>query len=87
MDPLSHQIAERSIDQSLPFDAALPLEGVAFDSQGKVALALGIVAAVPKMLFGLVDKLDSGGRKRRLEPTEHFSRDRTGSQCVHRPYI
>src|SRR3954453_4247515 len=39
------------------------------------------------MLLAVVDELDPRRRKRRIEATKHFSRDRSGSLGVHRPYI
>ena len=87
MDPFAHQIAERCIDQSLPIDSVLSDKNRTFDAQLEVAFAFRIVAAVTAMLLALVDELYPGWRKRRIEPAKHFSCDRTGSLCVHLPYI
>src|SRR4051794_29341419 len=52
-----------------------------------MAFAGGVVPAVPAMLFAVVDQIDVCRRKRRIEPFQHFARDRSGSLRVHRLYI
>lgn len=87
MDTLVHEVAERCIDHPLPLDAVLTRERPTLDAQGEMALAEGVVAGVSKMPFAVVYEFNPGGRKRRIEPAKHFSRDRAGSLCVHRRYI
>lgn len=82
-----HQLAERRIDKSLPSDSGFACEDYAFDPQGEVALAFGIVSAVAAMLLALVRELDAARGKCRIEPAKHLSRDRTGSLRIHRSYI
>ena len=74
----SHQVAERGIDHSLAFDTVLAREGRAFDAQAEMAFAGRVVAAVAAVLLAVVGELDPRRRKRRVEPAEHFSRDRSG---------
>src|SRR5260221_6840380 len=87
VDSALHQGTERRIDHPLSFDTILSGEGRAFDGQGEVALAGGIVATVTAVLLAVVRQLDPRRRKRRIEKAEHFGRDRTGFSSVHWPYI
>src|SRR4051812_39756568 len=87
MDPRLHQLAERRIDHALPFDTILAHECRAFDPQAEMTFACRIVAAMPAMLLAVVDQLDVGRRKRRVEAGEHFGCYRTGFLGVHWPYI
>lgn len=87
MDALLHEVAERGVDQPLPLDPRFAAECGAFDGQAEVAFPRGIMAAVPAMLLAVVGQLDPRWMKRRIEPPEHFSCDRTGSRGAHRTYI
>ena len=87
MDALVEQIAQGLVDQPLPLDARLAGKGGAFDHQAEMTFPGGIVTAVAAVRLAIVDQLDPAGRKRRVEPPEHFTRDRTGGWSVHRAYI
>src|SRR5436190_7914900 len=87
MDAFAHQVAERGIDEPLAVDAGLAGEGRAFDQQREMAFAGRVVAAVAAVLLALVDKLDPGRAKRRIEPRKHFGCDGAGALRVHRSYI
>jgi hypothetical protein len=52
-----------------------------------MAFAFRIVAAVAAMLLAVVDELNPAGRKRRVEPAEHFSRNWSSSLVAHDSYI
>src|SRR5437762_14138964 len=52
-----------------------------------MAFAGGIVAAVAAVLLAVVDQFDAARGKRRIEASEHFSRDGTGFLALHCPYI
>ena len=83
----SHQVAERVIHQPLALDPRLAGEGRRFRSEREMAFAGGVVAAVAAMLLAVVDQLDAAWGKRRVQPPQHFSRDRAGGGSVHRAYI
>src|SRR5687767_12373803 len=87
MHPLVEQIAERMMDQPLALDARLAGKGRAFDPQGEMAFACRVVAAVTAVRLAVVDQLDPAGPKRRLQPPQHFTCDRTGGRSVHAAYI
>src|SRR5690349_9140338 len=87
MDSDVHEIAKRSIDHPLPLDTVLAPERRAFDPQREVALAGRIVAAVAAMLLAIVNKVEARWRKRRVQPCQHFGRDRTSFLGVHALYI
>ena len=87
MNALAHEIAERRVNHALSFDAVLSGKGRAFDEQGEVALARGVVAAVAAVLLAIVDQFDGGRGKRRVEPAEHLSCDGSDGLGVHGTYI
>lgn len=87
MDSRVHEIAERGIDHPLPFDTAFPGECGAFEPQREMALACRVVAGVSAMLLTVIDELDPRRGKCRVEPREHFSRDRSDGLGVHGSYI
>jgi len=87
MDSAFQQVAQRSMDQPLPFDARLADEGGAFDFQAEVGFAGGIIAAVPAMLLAVVGERQGGGFQRRFEPAPHFARHRSLQSVRHSLYI
>ena len=64
VDPLVHQLAQGGIDHALALDPRLAGEGGAFDAQAEMALAGGIIAAVPAVLLAVVVQLQYLGRER-----------------------
>ena len=87
MDSGIHEIAERRINHALPFHTTPARECRAFDVQREMAFAFRVVAAVAAMLLAVVDELNPAGRKRRVEPAEHFSRNWSSSLVAHDSYI
>src|SRR6476646_1219611 len=87
VDALVHQVAERGIDHPLALDTRFAGEGGAFDRQAEVTFPGGIVAAVPAVLLAVVGELEPIRRQRRIEPAQHFARNRAGSRGVHGDYI
>ena len=83
MDSGLHEVTKSGIDHSLAFDTALAGKGCTLDAQREVALAGWIVAAVAAVLLTFVNELDPGRRKSRVEASEHFSRNRSGSLGCH----
>jgi len=55
-----HQLAERGIDHSLAFDPRFADKRRAFDKQGEMAFASGVVPTVAAMSFAIVVKVDPG---------------------------
>lgn len=87
MDPLVKKVAERVVHEPLPLDPRLAGEGGAFDAQGEMGFAGGIVAAMPTMLLAVVDEVEQARLERALEAAAHLGRDGSGGRGVHRPYI
>ena len=87
MDPFAHQVPERRIDHPLPLDTVLAAECGALDVQAEMALARGIMTRMASVELTLVDQLHVDRRKRRVEPREHFSRNRSDGLGFHQAYI
>ena len=87
MDALVKQIAKRGMDHPLALDPRFADEGRALDEEAEMAFPGGVVAAVPAMLFAVVDKVELRRSQRRFEPPPHFHCDWAGVRRVHRAYI
>src|SRR5829696_7572541 len=87
VDSCLHEVTKGCIDHALPFDTAFAGECGTFETEREMALACGIVAAVPAMLLTVVDQVDLSWSECRIEPPEHFRCDRASVLGVHRAYI
>ena len=87
MDPLAHQVTERSVDLPLPLDPVQAGESGAFDNQREMAFAPRVVPGVPDMLIALVFEFHPSWRERGRQPLNHLAGDRSGGSFGHRPYI